>query len=223
MNESSDHREAWVRECLAPQYPELVAPYLEAQQIYDRAKDSGRLDAADTECLLAHARSSRTPLGYNAATMLGELHARIPALGAAIRSLAEGRRAHERVNAVIALHFGPPTELHIELLELLLRDKSARVRALAADKIVGHQLKQLAGALEVAANRVTNPKVAEGLRAELDYLLHRFHVHHLGETVGVTCRPLQGGSITKVFTRQAYETVGRAWIDDELKGSQGET
>jgi hypothetical protein len=215
-NSSSDYPDAWVREYLAPRYPDLVGAYLEACSIYESGKASGSLDQADAERLLAHARSSRTPLGENAATMLGELCASRSALGAAIRSLATGRRVHERVNALVALHSCPPTELHVELLAFLLRDKSARVRTLAADNIAHHRIKQLSNALEEAATRETNVEVANQLRAELDHLHQGFHARREGERVRVTCRPPSGASVSKLFTPEEYQIAGSAWISNLL-------
>ena len=215
-NPPSDHHDTWVREYLAPRYPELVPAYLDARAIYENGRASGSLGQPEAERLLAHARSPRTPLGENAATMLGELCANIPTLGAAIRLLATGRRVHERVNALVALHSCPPTSLHIELLALLLQDKSARVRALAADKVVIHRIKELAAALGVASSREAKVEVADELRAELDYLNQGFHARRNGGSVWVTCRPPHGGSVSKVFTLQEFQTAGPGWISDQL-------
>jgi hypothetical protein len=221
-NSPSDYRAAWVREYLAPRHPDLVGAYLEACSIYESGKTSGSLDEADAERLLAYARSSRAPLGENAATMLGELCAGRSALGAAIRSLATSRRVHERVNALVALHSCPPTELHVELLAFLLRDKSARVRTLAAEKIVHHRIEQLANALEEAAARETNVAVANQLRAELDYLHQGFHARREGEIIWVTCRPPSGASVSKLFTLKEYQTAGSAWISNLLSQASDE-
>jgi hypothetical protein len=221
-NSPSDYRDVWVREFMAPRHADLVAAYLQARSIYERGKMSGSLDQAEVERLLAHARSSRTPLGESAATMLGELCAGIPAVGAAIRTLATGKRVHERINALVALHSSPSTELHVELLAFLLRDRSARVRTLAADKVVHQGIKQLAGALEEAATQETNVEVANQLRADLDYLHRGFHARREGENVWVTCRPPSGGSFSKLFTPEEYQTAGSAGISNLLSQAPNE-
>lgn len=215
-------RDAWVREYLAPRYPDLVAPYLDACAIHEGAIVSGSLDQAQLQRLLSHARSPRTPLGENVATMLGELCAGIPTLGAAIRALAAGARVHERVNALIALSSCPPTELHVELLARLLRDGSARIRILAADKVVAHGLKGLASDLAEAVQRETDVAAASELLTCLDCLNQGFHVRRDGESVWVTCRPRQGGSVIKQFAPDEYEAIGPAWISAQLSDGQSD-
>jgi hypothetical protein len=133
-----------------------------------------------------------------------------------IRALATSTRAADRIEALVALHEGPATELHIELLERLLTDKSKRVRALAADKIVIHDLGQLTSAVEAAAERETDAAVAEELLADLDYLRRGFHVRKYGEFVAATCSN-RGRSITKLFKPQEFKEVGEAWISEQLE------
>jgi hypothetical protein len=173
--------------------------------------------APDAERLLASARSARTPLGENVAGMLGKLYATVPAVGIAIRSLAAGKRAHERVNAVVALSPGPVTELHIQLFTHLLSDKSARVRTLAADKIVQHGLVQLSGTIEAAMNKKTDPKIIAELSANLDALRQGYHTSAVGDSIWVTCRPPQAASISRLFTRQEYEAQGSSWVTEVLR------
>lgn len=213
----------WVREYLQPRYPELVHAFLDAQTSHTHAMATGRIAPSALERLVAHARSPRTPLGENVAAMIGNLYAKIPSLEAAIRALATGSRVHERVNALVALDSGPPTELHVELLACLLQDKSARVRALAADKIVVHRLEALASALEAAAARERNPRVADHLRSSIDYLRQRFHVLQVNESFWVTCRPRPGGSsVSKLFTQAQFETTAPAWIASVLSEARDE-
>jgi len=56
-------------------------------------------------------------------------------VAAGIRKLAKGRRVHERINALVALDSCATDSLHVELFSEALADRSARVRALATDKV----------------------------------------------------------------------------------------
>ena len=64
---------AWVRDYLKPRYPDLIKSYLEASRIFRSSRRRGAVTAKGLDTPVAHARSSRTPLGENSASMLGEL------------------------------------------------------------------------------------------------------------------------------------------------------
>jgi len=127
--------DAWVHDYLKPRYPELVRSYLEASRIFRSSKKRGAVNAKELNKLVAHASSSRTPLGENAASMLGELYEVDKSVAVGIRKLAEGRQVHERINALVALDSCATDTLHAELFVQALADRSARVRELAADKV----------------------------------------------------------------------------------------
>ena len=209
----------WVRDYLEPRYPDLVPSFLEAREIRARAMESGFLDSDDAERLLSHARSKRTPLSENVASMIGELCAKVPDLETVIRALAAGKQVHERVNALVALDFLPPSEVHTELLTSLLSDRSGRVRALACDKIVLHRLLALESALESAAAHEASPDVAQQLHTGLSFLRKGFHVRRSDENFWVTCLSPEGGTVSKLFRPEQYENEAEAWIASVLNGA----
>ena len=212
MKTDDNYVDKWVLEYLVPRRPELVASFLEAREICDRVGRTKSLESGDAERLLGFARSPHTPLGENVASMIGERYAKVPSLGTIIRALAGGRLIHERINALVALSSYPSTDLHSELLAHLLRDKSARIRELAADKIVDHGLTGLHTELEAAVARESNPKVLDALRSDIEYLRCGFLVRRAGEDVWVTCRQPRKGSTSKLFTREEFDAEGSAWI-----------
>jgi hypothetical protein len=130
----------WVRDYLRPRYPELVAPYIEASRLYRNAKRRGAVTSSALKTLLTYARSPRTPLGENVASMLGELYDIDKSVATAIRQLATGRQVHERINSLVALDSCSTSSLHTELFALALGDRSTRVRELAEDKVRLHKL-----------------------------------------------------------------------------------
>ncbi len=204
--------EKWIQEYLVPKRPELADDFVEARRICLRVEESRVLEKGDHDRLLALSRSSHAPLGENVASMIGELYAKVPALGTIIRALAGGLRMHERINALVALSSHPATELHSELLSGLLKDKSAKVRTLAADKIIEHGLTGLGAELGAAIVRELKPAIVEAFREGLDHLYHGFHVRQTGEEIWVTCRRPGMGSVSRLFASADYETEGAAWI-----------
>jgi hypothetical protein len=99
--------------------------------------------------------------------MLGELYDLDKSVAPAIRKLAAGRKLHERINALLALDSCGTDQLHIELFSSALSDRSARVRTLAADKIVNRGIRELFAEIKAAFLREKKP----GPKAELAYCL----------------------------------------------------
>jgi hypothetical protein len=156
---------SWVREYLQPRYPELVDHYLEASRLFRESKKGGAVSTRALNRLATLATSPRTPLGENVASMLGELYDLDKNVAAGIRRLAAGREMHERINALVALDSCGTDHLHVELFSAALSDRSARVRTLAAGKIVNRGIRELFGEIKGAYLRETKP----GPQAELAY------------------------------------------------------
>ena len=210
-----DVRESWIRDHLQPRYPELVLAYLDAIDIYDKAASDGLLPDASLHRLLMHAQSRRTPLGENAAVLLGQLYEQHPAVGGAIRTLANGRKLHERINALVALSSCVCGPLHVELLASALEDTSAKVRTLAADKIVQFRLRELVPELVAAIERESDPATKEELQTCSQWLLRGFAVRTEGDRVWVSCLT-STGTVGKHFAAAEFETLGQEWARTQL-------
>ncbi len=208
--------QSWVRDYLRPRYPELVAPYLEALRITEESKRKGKVSATALETLLLHARSHRTPLGENVAAMLGGLYDMDSRVGEAIRALASGGSVHERINALVALDSCCTAKLQVELFAVALTDRSARVRALAADKIVGHGIGELREQLEAAYQREKKPELKAELATQVEWLTKGFSLRREEDAVWVTCRIPGRGTIGTSFPSSEFESKGRAWIKAQL-------
>jgi hypothetical protein len=207
--------QSWIDGYLKPRHPDLVNDYLEASRLFRSAKAAGSISTTALSALTRHAESPRKPLGENAASMLGELYDIDGKVGESIRKLAAGRALHSRVNALVALGSCRTTLLHEELFATALGDRSARVRTLAADKIVSRGMRQLLAKLTSACLSETNEKVKDELRADIDYLKQGYHLRSDGEDVWVTCR-VGGTSTSKWFSKATFEKEGCAWIKGEL-------
>lgn len=212
--------ESWIKEYLEPRYPELVDPYREAERIREAALKSGHLSGTSLSALLESARSARTPLGENVSSMLGTLAGRFPSAQAAIRTMARDKKAHIRINALVALESQEKSPLHEEILSAALRDRSARIRALAADQIMTFGLRRLLSDLEEAIAREAKPDLQAALIWERDLLRDGFRIADNGDgRVSVTCRT--GGGVTSTsFSKTEMETKGRQWIRENAVPAQ---
>lgn len=210
----SEVTESWIKGYLEPRYPELVAPYRQAERIREAALRSGQLSESSLSVLLGSAESARTPLGENVSGMLGSLADRFPLVRDAIRAMARDKRAHVRINALVALESHEKSPLHDEILSTALRDRSAKIRALAADKIMGFGLRRLLPELEDAIAREAKPELQGALVWERDLLRDGFRIvdTHNGR-VNVTCRTA-GGVVSTSFSSNEMETKGRQWIKE---------
>jgi hypothetical protein len=108
--------------------------------------------------------------------------------------------------------------LHEELLAEALEDRSAKVRALAADKIVNRGMRGLLQKLIAASQRETNTELKDELLADINYLTQGYHVRLQGVNVWATCR-IGGMSTGAWFSKAEFETKGRAWIKATLAGA----
>ncbi len=209
---SESNIDSWVKQYLQPRYPELVTPFLEAFDLCKKAHSSGILSETDAQRLLEHARSNRTPLGENAATFLGELCDSQTTAREALRLLASSNRVDERINALVALESCQTSDLHEELLASALSDRSARVRALAADRIVGHGLKSLLAKLHVAIEKEKDANLKVELVTSKELLMQSYAIRHEGEYVYVICRLPNWSSTSRRFSLAEFESEGEAWI-----------
>ena len=213
----TDIEKSWVDEYLKPRYPELVPLYLEACSVASEARQSGQLTEAQANRLLELASSPRTPLSENVAGMLGQLAGSLPSAQAVLTTLAAAPRVLCRINALAALQELPVGRLHVQLISAALRDKSRRVRALAADKAMGFGMRDLLPELEHAVNHEQDSKLRDSLAWNLALLRDGYLVkQNSNGTVWVSCR--RGGSVvSRSFPAGQFETDGRQWIAEQLQ------
>jgi len=136
MLSQRQYYEQWIRDYLAPRYPELVCEMSMALRAFDAALSSGVLTDGQLKTLVESAHSERKSLGENAAALLGELIPRFPEAQRAVREMIKHPKSHVRINALVAISSTEPTMLHRDLLRMSLKDRSSKVRLLAADKIM---------------------------------------------------------------------------------------
>ena len=207
----------WIEQFLEPHYPELVAPFLAALEAFEAAIEAGALNDAALETIVECARSSRMPLGENAATLLGQLVARFPAAEHAVRGMAVHPKVHVRVNALVALSSTPPASLHDEVLRMALRDRSSKIRALAADKIMQFELDHLLPELDAATASENVPKTREELEYARDLLRDGYRVRPLEDgRAWLSCRMPDGALMSSVVDAKDLQAKGAKAIARSL-------
>jgi hypothetical protein len=176
---------------------------LGALAAFDAAMQSDVLTDEQLRIVVECAHSSRTPLGENTATLLGELAERFASAKVAVLEMAAHPKVHVRVNSLVAIGSARPTQLHSDVLRIALRDRSSRVRSLAADKVMQFRLNALLPDLEQAIARESVAKTREELEFSRDLLRDGYHVRRRdGGHAWLTYR-MPAGSGTKSISVSA--------------------
>jgi hypothetical protein len=172
---------------LDPRHSDLV-PYREAVYICAAALASGHLSEESLIRLLESARSTRAVLGEGVSGMLSLLLHRFPSVREAIRAMAHDKKAHVRVNALLALDASEDQSLNREILALALHDRCAQVRFLAADRTLVFGLRSLFPDLEATIAREKKPELRAFLKREIHLLRDEFRVRKMGdEKMWINC------------------------------------
>lgn len=199
MPTQREQYEPWIDEFFASHYPELIPQLRAALEAFDAAIKSGVLTDEQLTTIVESACSPRTPLGENVAALLGELAARFSAAEQAVREMVANPKVHARINALVAISSASPTKLHKDVLRMALKDRSSKVRTLAADKIMQFGLNHLMPDVEDAIGRESDAKTREVLERERDLLRDGYHLRSYDEgRVWMSCR-LPGGGTTSTF------------------------
>lgn len=209
--------EQWIRDFLERRHPELVSRFREILDAFESTVASGTILQQQLATISDGVRSRSRPLAENAAILLGELAARFPQARELIKGLSRDPSLQVRVNALIALGVVAPGELHEEVLRGALRDRSPKLRTLAADKIVQLGMKSLLSDLEQAAAEEADPKTRESLECERDLLRDGFCARRQNDNrTWITCR-LPDGSLKSSFVDSGdVERIGLRAIAESL-------
>jgi len=203
--------EDWIDEYLRPRFPELVAPYIQAQKAISESRLSQCIEQENRTILLRACSSSRRPLSENVAQMLGHLDSKVKSVDEVIRDLFESKLACARISAIIALGCRKIANIHKEILPRALRDRSNKVRQLAADLIGELKLTEFAPLLQKAAPFERDKGAQETLLFEANMLSNGYVVEDMGDNVCITVR--KGRSLLgQFFKKEELETAGKAFI-----------
>jgi len=158
---------ASIQDYVAKSTPELEAPLLTAVEVLDSA---GALPVETLQSVVEAASSRLATVYETGVTVLGELaEADIRALDA-IQQMFASSKAHVRHNALLCLTEWLPSKVSTELLRHGLGDKSARVRAKAADWAGRLRLQTLASDLARAVLVESNAEARDVIAYELQML-----------------------------------------------------
>jgi hypothetical protein len=201
--------EKWISEFLQPRYPNHVSQFRAALDTYESAVTSGSLTQDGLQTIAECIRSRTRSVAENVATLLGELAARYPQAALLIKELAQDAKQNVRLNALVALAASPAGTLHADVLRPALKDRSSRVRVLAADQIARSDLTDLMTDLEEAVDRELDQETKESLACDRDLLRDGFYTRrHDADQFWVTCRLPDGGLKSALVTQAEVDARG---------------
>ena len=213
MRTKRDELANWVRDYLEPRHPELVQSLLQAVDAFDRLHSGNPSKPDDLTTLVAAAHSPRTPLGENAAGMLGQLAPSIPAARQAILAMGRSRQRQVRINALVALEGFEAGDTHEQVARELLRDRSAQVRRLAADKMRAWRLRALIPDLQAAIDAEKNVALKATLEWQRDLLRDGYRIeHHPTKRLQITFQKAGGGVVSTSVSEAEWRTKGLAGV-----------
>lgn len=193
-------------------HPQLVLPVLRAAEAFDRAESSGQLSPQDLRLVAEMARVSPTTVSEYASGLLGRLACRFEAAREEILDMARGAKVHVRVNALVALESMEPGDMHVSVGRIALRDRSTRVKELAASKISSWRISELLPALEEAIAAESDAALRKILECERDLLRDGYRIERHGSKVEVTCRTKTGGVILTAVSEEEFQSKGIAGV-----------
>ena len=217
MSRSISYRipENWIREYLEPRYPELVSPFREAATITEAALRTQQLNESDLATLLSYATSSRAVLSDNVGDMLGKLANLFPAAQQALETMAQSKKVEERIQALLsALHL-PPSPFHKRMYSTALKDRSKKVRSIAAQNIRTQAMAVLLPELAAAVDNESDQDTRQHLRFCQALLEHGYWLEtKTPKTVQVTyCR--NSAIASRTFSTEQFEVEGKTWLEQQ--------
>jgi hypothetical protein len=203
------HVERWITDYLQRRHPEMVPQMRQCVAAFDEAMVSGRLSQENLRIILDSVQIAKPPVGENAAYLLGELSSKFPAAERAIRDMSSHRNVHVRRNALVAVSSTGSLGLLDDVLRVSLRDRSASIRALAADKIGSFRRKNLVGDLEDRLHIERSATTRELMHRELQLLRDGYQVCERADgLIWISYRLPNGGTGGRFVSKQDLEQYG---------------
>jgi len=143
----------WIEKDLRPRFPHLADACLKVYEIEKSVVATKQLKIDDLVLLEGFCRNNSSILSEFAASVVGSFAEDIAEARMALINLSGDKRINARINALVALHDCGTVQVREQVLRIALRDKSARVRQLAACKVQGFLLHSLLEELEGAIAR----------------------------------------------------------------------
>lgn len=166
--------DAWIQSHLDGKYSDWAVKLRTLLATYDRAQRSGRLDSRGVDQFEEAVRQKGKPAEM-AAELLGELARRFEAAAKGMENLLEDPKPSNKLKGLIALYSVGPNTSVLDRYRVALRDKSAKVRILAADHALRRRFKTLVGDLNAQIFAEEDSNVRSHLVHARDLLRDGFH------------------------------------------------
>jgi hypothetical protein len=208
----AEHYREWLQRL--PHMPaDRMAMALAAVDAFAACERKRRITPADLTPLVVAASSHYTPVCGTGCNLLVQLATRHPAAQQCLVQLARDKKATARLNVVIHLHPTLPERVRLEIVEVALNDRSAKVRRLGVERAERFQFTRFLARLEAMQQTETNESVRHALARHIPILRDGFLLEPSGDGDGyfLTVRSPDGGlggpfipneMYSKAFVRQ---------------------
>jgi hypothetical protein len=172
--------------------------------VFGIVENGGDVSAEQLAALKEIASDKREWVSNFGRVVLGSLAERNSNARHAIIEMAHSPVVHVRVNAILCLNEKCPDELVLDIISLLIRDKSSKVREKAADWVRHFKIDALAPILEQALAMESSATVKQVLVAEIGMLRNGYYILHTDSEdsymvtpspEGRKMRKISGGSV----------------------------
>jgi hypothetical protein len=185
----AEHTREWLRRLSKAQAPaDRMAAALAAVDAFEACERKRSVTATDLEPLVVAGSSPHTFVCGTGCNLLIHLATKHPAAQQCLLQMVKARDATVRFNAAWHLRIGSgpklPKALRLEIVELALGDRSAKVRRMGIEGAEQFQLKRLLPQLEEMQRTETNPAVQRALALHLPLLRDGFHLEPSGDGTG---------------------------------------
>ena len=217
MVKTRDHFERWFSERSGPRKPKDEASLLAAADAFDSIQKRRKVTPQLLEPIVAACAWPPTSLSANASRFLSILANQYVEAGHAVEMMASDGRWQVRFNAVLCARKEAPVDLNVKILRIALRDKSARVRGMAACHAGILEIQELICDLEQALKCEKDPKAKDSIDFELKLLRDGFTVEPASKGQFVVCTRFNRGTTSRFVSKAELDRLGPKAIAKKMR------
>jgi hypothetical protein len=209
--------ENWIKDYLKPRFPGLVKDFRACLRGYEWIKTNKRIDRTHLNSVIRAASSSRVTLSATATDFLKDLSARYPEVCEAILKMVNDRRWFVRSSALLSVGRETPRDLVITILKMGLRDRSTRVRGLAAWQVQSLHISEMITGLEDQNEIEPNPEVKYTIDMNLRLLRDGYFIQIINGFSPYVWIPTENGIGGATISQNEIDAKGIQSVISELR------
>jgi hypothetical protein len=204
-----------------PKWADTDEMAYKADRAYARIVLSGKVTETDLQLILAAAYDARRAAWHTGTDRLAKLTGKHREVRDAVARMMEDRRLRVRLNGVLSIGHDTPRPFATEILGKGLHDKSARVRAIAANSALVLNMRELlpdlAQQCSVEPNAQTRGIIDSSLRLVRDgYILEPAGPKRFYVTIRKPDGVISGRHVTQEeIDRKGFQALVRTWSEKQ--------